>query len=444
MSLDLIIKGATIVVPNADSKLVEEQLDIGISNGKISEISHDINPGKGPVFNAKGLHVLPGLIDSQVHFREPGLTYKEDFESGSRSALFGGITAYFEMPNTKPPVTTLELLQQKYDLSKDRCHTHYAYYGGSIGAHFEELPRMEAHPNSPGVKIFMGTSTGGYLVDNDEILDVILKNTTRRLVVHAEDEPTLEARKHLIDQDPHPRTHDKWRNEESAIRATQRILALARKNNRKLHILHITTAEEVEILKQNKDIATFEVLPQHLTLSSPECYERLGTLAQMNPPIRAKRHQEALWKAVLDGSVMVMGSDHAPHTLEEKRKPYPQSPSGLPGVQTTVPLMLNFVNQGKLPLTRFVELMAESPKKLFNIKGKGRIEIGADADFTIVDMKEERVLENKWIQSKCGYTPFDGMKLKGWPKIVMLNGQVVLRDNEIIKPAQGKALEFNK
>ncbi len=444
MSLDLIIKGATIVVPNANSKLVEEQLDIGISNGKISEISHDINPGKGPVLNAKGLHVLPGLIDSQVHFREPGLTYKEDFESGSRSALFGGITAYFEMPNTKPPVTTLELLQQKYDLSKDRCHTHYAYYGGSIGAHFEELPRMEAHPNSPGVKIFMGTSTGGYLVDHDEVLDVILKNTTRRLVVHAEDEPTLEARKHLIDQDPHPRTHDKWRNEDSAIRATQRILALARKNNRKLHILHITTAEEVEILKQNKDIATFEVLPQHLTLSSPECYERLGTLAQMNPPIRAKRHQEALWKAVLDGSVMVMGSDHAPHTLEEKRKPYPQSPSGLPGVQTTVPLMLNFVNQGKLPLTRFVELMAESPKKLFNIKGKGRIEIGGDADFTIVDMKEERVLENKWIQSKCGYTPFDGMKLKGWPKIVMLNGQVVLRDNEIIKPAQGKPLEFNR
>ncbi len=444
MSLDLIIKGATIVVPNANSKLVEQQLDIGISNGKISEISVDINPGKGPVLKVHGLHVLPGLIDSQVHFREPGLTYKEDFESGSRSALFGGITAYFEMPNTKPPVTTLELLQQKYDLSKDRCHTHYAYYGGSIGAHFEELPRMESHPNSPGVKIFMGTSTGGYLVDHDEILDVILKNTTRRLVVHAEDEPTLEARKHLIDADPHPRTHDQWRNEDSAIRATQRILALARKNNRKLHILHITTAEEVEILKQNSDIATFEVLPQHLTLSSPECYERLGSLAQMNPPIRAKRHQEALWKAVLDGSVMVMGSDHAPHTLEEKRKPYPQSPSGLPGVQTTVPLMLNFVNQGKLPLTRFVELMAESPKKLFNIKGKGRIEIGADADFTIVDMKEERVLENKWIQSKCGYTPFDGMKLKGWPKIVMLNGQIVLQDNEILKPAQGKALEFNK
>lgn len=447
MNLDLIIKGATVVVPNsnsgADSKLKEEKLDIGISKGKIVEISHEISPAKGPVFKAQGLHVLPGLIDSQVHFREPGLTHKEDFESGSRSALHGGITAYFEMPNTKPPVTSLELLQQKYDLSKNRAHTHYAYYGGSIGADFEELAKMEALVNSPGIKVFMGTSTGGYLVDQDEILDVILKKTSSRLVVHAEDESTLQARKNQIIAND-PTSHYKWRNEESAIKATQRILNLARKNNRKIHILHITTAEEVEILKQNQDIATFEVLPQHLTLSAPECYERLGTLAQMNPPIRDKRHQEALWKAVLDGSVSVMGSDHAPHTLQEKAKAYPDSPSGFPGVQTTVPLMLNFVNQGKLPLTRFVELMAENPKRLWNIKGKGRIEIGADADFTIVDMKQEKVLENKWIKSKCGYTPFDGMKLKGWPKAVILNGEVVLQDDEILKPSQGKALEFIK
>jgi dihydroorotase len=444
MSLDLIIKGATAVIPNSPQKLAEQQLDIGIANGKIVEIAHEISPTKGPVFKAQGLHVLPGLIDTQVHFREPGLTYKEDFESGSRSALHGGITAYFEMPNTKPPVTTLELLQEKYDLSKNRAHTHYAYYGGSTGTDFDQLARMEAHPNSPGIKVFMGTSTGGYLVDQDDILEIILQKTHRRLVVHSEDEPTLQARRHLVQEDPHPHTHYKWRNEESAIRSTQRILKLARKNNRKLHILHITTAEEVEILKQNKDIATFEVLPQHLTLTAPECYERLGTLAQMNPPIRDKRHQDALWKAVLDGSVTIMGSDHAPHTLEEKRKPYPESPSGIPGVQTTVPLMLNFVNQGKLPLTRFVELMAENPKRLFNIRGKGRIEIGADADLTIVDMKEERTLENKWIKSKCGYTPYDGMKLKGWPKAVVLNGEIVLQDDVILKPAQGRAVIFEK
>lgn len=443
-NFDLIIKGARIILPGADSKLSEQQLDIGILKGKIQEIRPEISPAFGPVLKAHGLHVLPGLIDTQVHFREPGLTHKEDFESGSRSALFGGITAYFEMPNTKPPVTSFDLLQQKYELSKNRCHTHYAYYGGSIGDDFEELAKMEAHPHSPGVKVFMGTSTGGYLVDQDEILEVILKKTIRRLVVHAEDETTLQERKHLIQEDPHPRTHYKWRNEDSAIRATKRILSLARKNNRRLHILHITTAEEIEILKQNKDIATFEILPQHLVLSAPECYERLGTLAQMNPPIRDKRHQEALWKAVLDGSVAVMGSDHAPHTLAEKNKPYPGSPSGFPGVQTTVPLMLNFVNQGKLPLTRFVELMAESPRKLFNIKNKGRIEIGGDADFTIVDLKKERTLENNWIQSKCGYTPFDGMKLKGWPHTVILNGEVVLQEDQIIKPSQGRALDFIK
>ncbi len=444
MSYDLIIKGGTLVAPGADSQLKEQSLDIAISKGKIVEIHHEISPAKGPVLNAKGLHVLPGLIDTQVHFREPGLTYKEDFESGSRSALFGGITAYFEMPNTKPPVTKLSLLQQKYDLSAHRCHTHYAYFGGSTGTDFEELHLMEDHPHCPGIKIFMGTSTGGYLVDQDEILDQILKKTQRRLVVHAEDETTLQARKHLAQEDPHPHTHYKWRNEESAIRATQRILKLARDNNRTLHILHITTAEEVEILKQNRDIATFEILPQHLTLTAPECYERLGTLAQMNPPIRDKRHQEALWKAIVDGSVTVMGSDHAPHTLEEKAKPYPESPSGIPGVQTTLPLMLNFVNQGRLPLTRFVELMAENPKKLYGIQGKGRIEIGADADLTIVDLHQEKVLENKWIQSKCGYTPYDGMKLKGWPKIVLLNGEVVLQDDQLLKPAQGKPLNFKK
>ncbi len=443
MSLDLIIKGATAILPGPDSKLVEQSIDIGISKGKIAELNSTISSAKGPVLQAQGLHVLPGLIDTQVHFREPGLTHKEDFETGSKSALFGGITAYFEMPNTKPPVTTYDLLQQKYDLSKNRCHTHFAYYGGSIGADFDQLSKMEAHPNSPGIKVFMGTSTGGYLVDQDEILDLILKRTSRRLVVHAEDETTLQARKYLIDEDPHPRSHYKWRNEESAIKATQRILSLAKKNNRKLHILHITTAEEVEILKQNKDIASFEILPQHLALAAPECYERLGTLAQMNPPIRDKRHQDALWKAVLDGSVSVMGSDHAPHTLLEKQKPYPESPSGFPGVQTTVPLMLNFVNQGKLPLTRFVELMAENPKKLFQIKNKGRIEIGGDADFTIVDMNEERILENSWIQSKCGYTPFAGMKLKGWPRIVILNGEIVLQENELLKPSKGQALEFN-
>lgn len=443
---DLVLRNAVCVVPKSPGsrELNEQNVDIAIQDGKIAKIG-SISPDSSSLsLNLKGLHLLPGLIDTQVHFREPGLTHKEDLESGSRSALFGGLTGFFEMPNTKPPTASLEALQQKFDLAKNRCHVNYAFYGGSVGENFEELEKQEAHRNSPGIKIFMGTSTGGYLVDQDDILEIIMQKTRRRLVVHCEDEPTLQTRKHLIDQDPHPRMHPVWRNEESALRATQRIVKLARKYNHPLHILHVTTAEEVEFLKDHTDLVTFEVLPQHLTLSAPECYERLGTLAQMNPPIRDQRHQEALWKAVNSGLVRIMGSDHAPHTLDEKAKPYPQSPSGIPGVQTMVPIMLNHVNNGKISLNRVVELLSQNPSELFGIKNKGRVEVGYDADFSIVDMKHVRTIENSWIQSKCGYTPFDGMKIQGWPHSVILNGKLVFQKDQILNPSQGQPLEFTK
>ncbi|MFN9068774.1 MAG: dihydroorotase, partial [Bdellovibrionales bacterium] len=422
-NFDLILKNAHCVVPqNNSTQLKIEKLDIGIRQGLIAEISSSISPHLGPVQDLTGLHVLPGLIDTQVHFREPGMTYKEDIESGSRSAVFGGLTGFFEMPNTKPPTTSLEALQHKFDLAHHRSHTHYAFYGGSLGENFFELNRQENHPHSPGIKIFMGTSTGGYLVDKDEVLIEILKNTRRRLVVHCEEEEVLRARASLLQQNPHPRLHPVWRNEESALRATQRIIKHARSLGRKVHILHVTTAEEVDFLRDQKDVATFEVLPQHLLLTAPECYEALGTLAQMNPPIRGFRHQQALWRAVNDGSVTMMGSDHAPHTLQEKAKPYPQSPSGIPGVQTFLPLMLNFVNQGRLRLERLVELMAHNPAQVFRIKNKGLIKKGFDADFSIVDLKKTCRIDNRWIQSKCGYTPYHGMQVQGWPHSVVLMG----------------------
>ncbi len=445
-NFDLILKDATCVIPQTEISfnLQEIKLDIGIRNGKIAALSPSLSPSQGPVKNLKGLHVLPGLIDTQVHFREPGMTHKEDLESGSRSALFGGLCGFFEMPNTKPPTDSLEALKHKFDLANGRCHVNYAFYGGSLGENFEELRKQESHPHCPGIKVFMGTSTGGYLVDRDDILEIILQNTQRRLVVHCEDEETLQARKGLIDKDPHPRSHPVWRNEESALRATQRIVKLARKHNHKLHILHVTTSEEVEFLKDQQDLVTFEILPQHLTLKAPECYERLGSLAQMNPPIRDERHQKALWKAVTEGWVKVMGSDHAPHTLEEKSKPYPQSPSGIPGVQTFVPLMLNHVNQGRLSLVRLVELLSQNPCQIFDIKNKGRIAVGYDADFSIVDMQKVRTVENKWIQSKCGYSPYDGMNLQGWPHSVILKGELVFQEDQIIKPFLGQPFDFNK
>jgi dihydroorotase len=440
---DLVLKNGHCVVPNPTSKLLEvKPLDIGILDGQISEISDSIVASDAPVLNLKGLHVLPGLIDTQVHFREPGLTYKEDIESGSRSALFGGLTGFFEMPNTKPPTTSLTALQEKFDLAENRSHTHFAFYGGSLGDQFQELSKQENHPHSPGIKIFMGTSTGGYLVDKDETLIEILKNTRRRLVVHCEDEPTLKAREHLIQLDPHPRSHPVWRNEESALRATMRIVKHARSLNRRLHILHITTAEEVDFLKDQKDVATFEVLPQHLLLSAPECYEVLGSLAQMNPPIRSLHHQQALWRAVNDGTVSMMGSDHAPHTLMEKSKPYPQSPSGIPGVQTFLPLMLNFVNQNKITLTRLVELMSQNPAQIFKIKNKGQIKVGNDADFSIVDLKKTKTIQNSWIQSKCGYSPYHGMQIQGWVHSVVLKGELVFQEDQIIKKSKGSPLDF--
>lgn len=445
LDFDLVLKNANCVVPSPKHQdLCIEKLDIGIKQGKIAEIKNSISQSAQKVINLEGLHVLPGLIDTQVHFREPGMIYKEDIESGSRSALFGGLTGFFEMPNTKPPTDSLAALQQKMDLAKNRSHTHFAFYGGSLGVNFHELAKQEAHPHSPGIKIFMGTSTGGYLVDKEEILEEILKNTKHRLVVHCEDEATLTARAHLIQNNPHPRMHPVWRNVDSARLATERIIRLARKHNRKVHILHVTTAEEVEFLIDQKDIATFEVLPQHLLLSSPECYETLGTLAQMNPPIRELRHQQALWRAINSNHVTMMGSDHAPHTLTEKAKPYPQSPSGIPGVQTFLPLMLNFVNQNKLSMIKLVELMSMNPAKIFKIKNKGRIQVGYDADFSIVDLKKTRRIENSWIQSKCGYSPYHGMSIQGWPHSVILKGVLTFQEDQILIPSNGSALEFEK
>lgn len=445
LDFDLVLKNAFCVVPTSNNQdLRTEKLDIGIKNGKILEIKSSITKSAEKVLNLDGLHVLPGLIDTQVHFREPGMTYKEDIESGSRSALFGGLTGFFEMPNTKPPTDSLLALQNKMDLAKNRSHTHFAFYGGSLGINFQELAKQEAHPNSPGIKIFMGTSTGGYLVDKEEILEEILKNTQHRLVVHCEDEATLSARAHLVKNDPHPRVHPVCRNVDSALLATKRIVRLARKYNRRVHVLHVTTAEEVEFLIDQKDVATFEVLPQHLLLTAPECYETLGSLAQMNPPIRELRHQQALWRAINQNHVTIMGSDHAPHTLAEKSKPYPQSPSGIPGVQTFLPLMLNFVNQKKLTLEKLVQLMAHNPAQLFKIKNKGQIRLGFDADFSIVDLKKKRRIENSWIQSKCGYSPYHGMSIQGWPHSVILNGQLTFQEDQILIPSNGSALEFEK
>lgn len=441
--VDLLLKECDALIFNSQTLKMERALvDIAVQDQKIYEISPTINYTADQTINLKGLTVLPGVIDSQVHFREPGLTHKEDIETGTRAAILGGVTSIFEMPNTSPSTTTQEAFFEKLKLSTNRANCHYAYFIGGSHDNTEQVAELEKLEHCAGIKVFLGASFGSLLVDDDTIFEKIMKNGKRRLTIHSEDEARLKERKHIALEAGHPRVHHIWRDEESALISTKKSIALAKKYNRPVHMLHISSSEEMEFLSQHKDIASVEILPQFLTLSAPECYERLGTLAQQNPPIRDKRHLEKLWQAVLNGTVDIIGSDHAPHTLEEKNKPYPQSPSGFPGVQTLIPIMLNHVHDKRLSLEKFVELVTENPRRLFKVKNKGRIEVGYDADFTIVDLKKEKTITNKWIASKCGYTPFDGMKVTGWPTHTILKGKVVMQDDQVILPHSGSTIDF--
>lgn len=447
MNYDLLIKNANTLVPeNLDlaqrTELKTEVVDVAVKDGKIVAIGSFGHTSATTVIDATHLHLLPGIIDSQVHFREPGLTHKEDLESGTRGALLGGITCIFEMPNTSPSTTTQEAFEQKLDLAKNRCHTNYAFFIGGSPENCQNLSQLERLPHCSGVKVFMGSSTGTLLVEDDSHLEKILNNTKRRVIFHCEDEYRLRERKKLFANSTDPKDHPLWRDEESALLATQRIINLAKKTNHPIHVLHVTTQQEMELLARHKSFASVEVLPQHLTLSAPECYERWGAFAQQNPPIRSKIHQDALWKAIAENVVDVIGSDHAPHTFEEKSRSYPQTPSGMPGVQTILPIMLDHVNNERLSLEKLTQMMTENVRDIFKLKNKGRIQIGMDADFTFVDMKKRMQITNKWIASKSQWTVFDGKWVVGWPTMAILGGRVCMSDNQIIIPHSGQGVDF--
>ncbi|MGZ5926386.1 MAG: dihydroorotase, partial [Rhizomicrobium sp.] len=433
-SFDLLIRGGTVATPNGIAPA-----DIGVIAGRIAAIGSFADAKAAEIFEARELHILPGAIDSQVHFREPGNEHKEDLETGSRAAILGGVTGVFEMPNTSPPTTSRAAIEDKLARAQDRMHCDYAFYVGATPANVGALAELERLPGVCGVKAFLGSSTGSLLLNRPEDILAALKAGSRRMAVHSEDEDRLIARKGLAERG-RPETHPVWRDAEAARASTERVLGLAKQAGRRLHVLHITTGEEIPLLAEAKDFATAETTPQHLTLSAPECYERLGAYAQMNPPIRDESHRQALWKAVREGVIDVIGSDHAPHTREEKDKIYPETPSGMPGVQTLVTILLDHVNKGNMSLERFVDLTASGPQRIFGIAGKGRIARGYDADFTIVDMGLTRTIENKWIASRAGWTPFDGMKTKGWPVATILRGTVVMRDFAAVGAARGAPL----
>jgi dihydroorotase len=435
-SYDLILAGGMVAAPEGIA-----QADIGVRGGKIARIGDLAQASAGERIDAKGLHILPGVIDTQVHFREPGATHKEDLESGSRSAVLGGVTAVFEMPNTDPLTVTAEALADKVKRGHHRMHCDFAFFVGGTHDNVKHLPEFERLPGAAGIKVFMGSSTGKLLVGDDAGLRAILKVIKRRASFHAEDEPRLNERKNLrVEGDPS--SHPVWRDVTAALMATTRLVNAARDTGAKVHVLHISTGEEMEFLAKNKDVASVEVTPQHLTLAAPECYEKLGTKAQMNPPLRDSRHRDTLWWGVANNVADILGSDHAPHTLEEKSKPYPASPSGMPGVQTLVPVMLNHVSAGRLSLARFIDMASTKPAKLFRIKGKGEIREGFDADFTVVDLKRSETIHDSWIGSRCGWTPYDGMKVTGWLVGTVVRGQRVMWEAEIVTPGQGEAVGF--
>ena len=428
---DLILKNGTVVTPGGIT-----ETDIAVINGRIAGLG-DFSSAKKTI-DCKNLHILPGVIDTHVHFREPGLTHKEDFATGTLSAIAGGVTTIFDMPNTDPLTITAKTLQDKLQMAKGRAWCDYAFFIGGSADNTNNLNVLEKMPGCCGVKIYMGSSTGSLLTAEDDIILSIFKKCVRRIAIHAEDEERLKSRRHIAEASHDVKDHPNWRDAETALMASKRAVGLAREAGQPIHLLHITSADEMAFLSDHKDIATVEVTPHHLTLSAPECYKNIGILAQINPPIRDKHHQEALWKAIRNGLVDTIGSDHAPHTLDEKDKTYPDSPSGMPGVQTTLPIMLNHVNKGRLSLERMVDLLAHRPQCLYQITGKGRIAVGYDADFAIIDLRKSNTITNKWIKSKCGWTPYNGITVTGWVQGTILRGSLVMWEDEILESPEGR------
>ncbi|MCB4821898.1 dihydroorotase [Roseicella aerolata] len=435
-SYDLILRGGACVLPWGI-----ETTDVGVREGRIAALGDLRTAHAANEVDCRGLHVLPGLIDAHVHLRDPGDPAVEDLAHGTKGALLGGLTAVFDMPNTAPSITDRERLDWKRGYLEGRAWVDVGIYVGASQKNIDELGMLELQPNVCAVKVFAGSSTGDLLVGDDASLERVMRNGRRRICYHSEDEYRLQERKPQFKSGMPHRNHMVWRDVECAFLGTRRLMALARKTGRPAHILHVSTAEELDYLKDFRDVCTVEVLLNHLT-QTDEAYDRLGGYAVMNPPIRDERHLKAAWAAVADGTVDVVGSDHAPHSRAAKERPWPDCAAGLTGVQTIVPLMLDHVSAGRLSLSRLADLMCAGPARVYGVVGKGRLAAGYDADFTIVDMKKRRSIEESWIVSPCGWTPFAGHDCTGWPVMTILRGAVAMREDEVIGAPRGTAVRF--
>jgi dihydroorotase len=435
---DLLIRGGTCVLPWG-----MEQTSVGVRQGRIAALGVGENASADETIEARGLYVLPGLIDPHVHLRDPGAPAVETIPTGTKAAVLGGLACVFDMPNTSPPVTDATWLRWKQAyVEGGAAWCDMGLYVGGTKTNIPELAALELGRGVCAVKIFAGSSTGDLLVEDDEHLEQVMRSGRRRIAYHSEDEYRLRARRGLFKTGDPFANHMLWRDEETAFLGTRRIIALARKTGRPAHILHVSTADEFAFLRGCRDVATSEVLVNHLTQIAPEAYEKLGGYAVMNPPIRGARHHDAAWAAVRDGTIDTIGSDHAPHARAAKETPWPETAAGLSGVQTLVPVMLGHVNAGRLTLPRLVDLMCTGPARVYGVVGKGRLAAGYDADFTLVDMQRERRIEESWIVSPCGWTPFAGMRVQGWPVATIVRGMAVMREDEVLGEPRGRLAGF--
>ncbi len=432
MSVPILIKNARCV----SSQGIVQQ-DVLVKEGKIATLGQVGERFAGVIIDASNLFLLPGALDPQVHFRDPGLTWKEDLRSGSMAAAAGGITSFFDMPNTKPSTTTIEAMEERKRIAADKCVVNYNFFIGATSSNLSVLNDVE---NVPGIKIFMGSSTGDLLVDDVRDLETIFANGSRLIAVHAEDDGIINQAKELYKNSTDFNHHQFVRPPDAALKATTLAIELAIKYQRRLHILHLTTKDEVKYLDIQKFKAPIsaEVCPQHFLLSAPYVYEKLGAYAQMNPPIRDMTHGESLWNGLVKGTIDCIATDHAPHTHEEKALPFGKAPSGMPGVETSLALMLDRANRGLCSLTDVVKWMCEKPVELYQVKQKGFIKEGFDADLVLVDMRKQKTIRNGQLFTKVNWSPFDGWTTTGWPITTIVNGNIVFQEGSINEDVKGQ------
>jgi dihydroorotase len=430
----LLIKNAEVVFPDAI-----EHVSVVVEGVRIAEIDPARQLAVDDTVDADGLHLLPGVIDDQVHFREPGLTHKEDLATASRACAKGGVTTFLEMPNTSPPTISQGRLEEKLALAAEKSLVNYGFYIGATADNIDELKR--AH-RTPGIKVFIGSSTGDLLVDDQAALERIFAETTLPITAHCEDETTVRANAARLAGTHDVADHSRIRDHAAALIATKRAIDLAFRHRHRFHVLHVSTGAETELLADHRGLITGEACPHHLLLSVDD-YARLGTLAQMNPSLKTREDCAALWRALGDGRLQVVATDHAPHTLDEKRQPYPQSPSGVPVVENSLALMLNEVHRGRCSLAQVVHWMCDAPARVWDIVGKGRIAVGYDADLVLVDIERVAEIRNEEQVTKCGWSPWHGETLVGWPVRTWVMGHEVYRDGKFFADLCGREVEFD-